>query len=229
MAVDLGASYPSLSIERREKQRGRRLAVFLTLAGLLAVGFFWGRWFIAEQKRKGRSLPPASAEEVGQVGEVGAVVDPSVAAEAAKEAELKETFTKLEAQLFRMMEVRHLSVADLLRAKESTALATKWQELRRRAPSATATTVVTELIAVMQNESAVARLLEAKLAHLGQAIAGMSLPTKERRLLEQRHGKITSELLNSNDPGRARRLAPLIDELEDRLGRKTAGDGAKRP
>lgn len=226
MAVDLGASYPSLSVERREKQRGRRLAVFLTLVGIIAVGFFWGRWFLAEQARKGRPLPPASAEEVGQAG---AITPPPATAEPRSGPMAEELFQKLEAQLQRMLESRHLSVPDLLRAKESNALATRWQEYRRRPASAEAQSAVTELIALMQDENAVAKVLATKLGRLGQSIEGTKMPPSQKKALRQQHAQITASLGNESDQGRVRRLAPAIAELEDKLERRASGAGSSRP
>lgn len=221
MSVDFGASYPSLSVERRAQQKGRRLAVVLTLVGLLGVGFFWGRWFIAEQQRKSRPLPPASAEEEGAAG---AITTPGGTASGASTDDAQEALAKLEAQLLRMMGSRHLTVSDLMRSKDSSSLAAEWQEHRRRPATGVAHSAISQLIELMRNEFVVARILQDKLAHVVRAIDDAKLAPKEKKALLQQHAQIQNGLENTADQGRTRRLGSSIAELEERLLRGGQAD-----
>lgn len=227
MAVDVAASYPELSIERRDQRRGRRTALTLITLGLLAVGFFWGRWYLGELERKKRPLPPASAEETAPVDSPRAEPNTGGTAEAREDAE--QVFAKLEAQLLRMLTARHLGVGDLARTRETAPLVARWQDHRRRPASAEATRSAAALIEVLRDDAVLSRVLEDKLAHLGHTIEQLNLPGKEKQVLRQRHLSLASSLKDGRDEARFRRLAPSIAALEESLIRRPAGGGSAGP
>lgn len=224
MAVDMAASYPELSIERREQRRGRRLSFFLIAAGLLAVTFFWGRWYLGELERKKRPLPPASAEELSS----GAAPPRSERSSGDKKSkdDPERTFAKLEAQLLRMLAARHLSVADLLRSKDTASAATQWQQERRRPGSADAGSATSELIELLRDDAVVARVLEEKLSHLGQSIEVLVAPAKEKKALRARQAELSAGIKDERDQARVRRWASAISELEARLVQKAPSGAA---